>query len=168
MPNASKERASTHTRPGPGTRTGRVWEIADEITRETGRRAARSEVVERFMVEDGNPSTASTQFQYWKQDYQARPAVGAAGSSDELRDVERQSLRVATDGRVLIPLEMREAMLLDEDGRVAARVEGGGLHLISRAVAVKRVQDQARKYKSPGESVVDRFLADRRAEWGEE
>lgn len=168
MPNASKERASTHSRPGPGTRTGRVWEIADEITRETGRRATRSEVVERFVVEDGNPSTASTQFQYWKQDYQARPAAGAAGSSGELRDVDGQSLRVATDGRLVIPIEMREAMLLDEGGRVTARVEGGELRLVSRVVAVKRVQDQARKYKNPGESVVDRFLAERRAEWGEE
>ena len=34
--------------------------------------------------------------------------------------------------------------------------------------AVRRIQSRMRKYKKPGESVVDQFLADRRALWGEE
>ena len=52
--------------PGPGTRTGQVWEIADAITLEKGRRAQRHEVIERYVAENGNRNTASTQYQRWK------------------------------------------------------------------------------------------------------
>ena len=82
--------------------------------------------------------------------------------------MEPQPLKVASDGRVLIPLEMREAMFLGEDGRVTARVEAGELRLVSPAVAVQQIQARMRKLKKPGESIVDRFLAERRALWGEE
>ena len=37
-------------RPLPETQIGQVWDIADEITRQKGRRAERSEVVERFVA----------------------------------------------------------------------------------------------------------------------
>lgn len=59
-------------------------------------------------------------------------------------------------------------MLLDQDGWVTARVEGGELRLVSWTVAVKQVQAQTQKYKNPGEGVVEHFLSERRAEWGEE
>ena len=36
------------------------------------------------------------------------------------------------------------------------------------AAAVRAVQTRMQKYKKPGESIVDRFLAERRALWGEE
>ena len=68
----------------------------------------------------------------------------------------------------MIPLEMRRAMQLGEDGQVSARVEAGELRLLSQAVALRRVQSRLRRYKKPGESVVDQFLAERRAMWGEE
>ena len=42
-------------RPHPGTLTGRVWEIADEITREKGRRAERREVIERYVSREWQP-----------------------------------------------------------------------------------------------------------------
>ena len=82
--------------------------------------------------------------------------------------MEPQPLKVAPDGRILIPLEMREAIALGDDGRVTARVEAGELRLVSPAVAVRQIQARMRKYKKPGESIVDQFLADRRAMWGEE
>ena len=95
-------------------------------------------------------------------------SVSAPASSGELRQVEPQPLKVASDGRVLIPLEMREAMVLGEDGRVTARVEAGELRLVSPAVAVRQIQARMRKFKKPGESIVDQFLTERRALWGEE
>ena len=68
---------------------------------------------------------------------------------------------------MLVPAAMREAMLLDHDGHVTARVEAGELRVASPAVAVKQVQSRMRKYRKPGESVVEQFLAARPALWGE-
>ena len=59
-------------------------------------------------------------------------------------------------------------MLLEDDGRVTARVVAGELHIISPAIAVKQIQSRMRKYKKSGTSIVDQFLKDRRTMWGEE
>ena len=168
MLNSTSDRSVVRARPHPGTLTGRVWEIADEITHEKGRRAERREVIERYVAENGNRNTAGTQYQYWKKHCNELRSVSAPASPGKFRDVEPQPLKVASDGRVLIPLEMREAMVLGDDGRVTARVEAGELRLASPAVAVRQIQARMRKFKKPGESIVDQFLADRRAMWGEE
>ena len=168
MLNSTSDRSVVRARPQSGTLTGRVWEIADEITREKGRRAERREVIERYLAENGNRNTAGTQYQYWKKHCNESRSVSAPASPGKFRDVEPQPLKVASDGRVLIPLEMREAMVLGDDGRVTARVEAGELRLVSPAVAVRQIQARMRKFKKPGESVVDQFLTDRRAMWGEE
>ena len=144
-----------------------MWEVADAVTEETGRRAKRREVVERVVAENGNPNTANTQYQYWKMAYDARQRSGTSAPG-EPGSVGTQVLNVPTDGRFVIPLEMRTAMLLGEDGRVTARVEDGELRLISRSVAIKRMQREAQVYKNSNESVVDEFLAQRRAMWGED
>ena len=168
MLESAPDRAVIHARPRPGTRTGRVWEIADEITRERGRRAERREVIKRYAAENGNRNTAGTQYQYWKK-HQDEPRNAATPAPPErLRDVGPQPLKVSSDGRVLIPLEMREAMAVGEDGRVTARVEAGELRIVSPAAAVRRIQARMQKFKKPGESIVDQFLAERRALWGEE
>ena len=149
-----------HRRPGSGGKTAKVWDLADEITREKRRLAKVGEVRERYVAEGGSPNTANTQYYRWK-------AGGAAATPDSSADVVPRTLRVAPDGRLLIPAEMREAMGLGKDGAVTARVEGGELRLLSRAVAIRQVQARLRRRKRPGESVVDRFLAERRATWGE-
>ena len=149
-----------HRRPGSGGKTAKVWDLADEITREKRRLAKVGEVRERYVAEGGSPNTANTQYYRWK-------AGGAAAAPDSSADALPRTLRVAPDGRLLIPAEMREAMGLGKDGAVTARVEGGELRLLSRAVAIRQVQARLRGRKRPGESVVDRFLAERRATWGE-
>ena len=159
-------RSVIYPRPRPGTRTGRVWEVADEITRETGRRASRREVMERIVTEGGNRGTASTQYQHWKTSYEATNAPVAP--DEELRDVESQSLSVSPDGRLVIPQEMREAMLLDKDPQVIVRVEAGELRVISRRIAIRRTQRKLRPLKRPGIDEVDAFLEDRKAMWRDE
>ena len=166
--NTTSERPDVRARPRPGTRTGRVWEIADEITREQGRCAERREVIDRYAAENGNRNTAGTQYQYWKKHHDEPRNAATPAPPEQLRDVEPQPLKVSSDGRVLIPLEMREAMALGEDGRVTACVESGELRLVSPAVSVRRIQARMQKLKKPGENIVDQFLAERRALWGEE
>ncbi len=161
-----KDQPVVYPRPRPGTRTGRVWEVADEITRETGRRAFRREVVERIVTESGNPGTASTQYQHWKASYDATNR--SVAPDEDLRDVESQSLSVGPDGRLVIPQVMREAMLLDKDSRVTVRVDAGELRVVSRRVAIRRTQRKLRPFKRPGVDEVDAFLEDRKAMWGEE
>ena len=48
-----------------------------------------------------------------------------------------QPLKVGPDGRLLIPLDMRKAIALGDDGRVTARVEAGELRLVTPTVAVQ-------------------------------
>ncbi len=163
----SKDSPVLYPMPGEGTLTRRVWEIADAVTRETGRRAARRDVVERFVAENGNPNTANTQYQHWKAAFDAGDGSLETSARSEPGHAGPQSLKVAADGRVAIPQPMREAMFLGEDGHVTARVVDGELRLVARSAAIHRLQNEARAYKSPGESVVDEFLRDRRSMWGE-
>lgn len=163
---ARKDRPVIYPRPRHGTRTARVWEIADEITRETGRRASRRDVVERIVTESGNRGTANTQYQHWKTSYDATHTP--VTPDEDLRNIESQSLSVAPDGRLVIPQEMREAMLLGKDPQVTVRVEAGELRVISRRVAIRRTQRKLRPLKRPGIDEVDAFLEDRKAMWGDE
>lgn len=79
-----------------------------------------------------------------------------------------ERLRVGDGGRVVIPAAMREEMSIKPGDDLVAHVEDGVLHLISFEENLRRIQDEVSKYKKPGESVVDEFLAERRAMWGEE
>lgn len=54
-------------RPGAGTITGRVWEIADQLILD-GRDASRALVVETCMSEGINMNTANTQFSNWAKE----------------------------------------------------------------------------------------------------
>ena len=55
-----------YPRPGEGTITGKVWEIADKIQEQTGR-AEREDVIKACMEEGININTASTQYSYWRK-----------------------------------------------------------------------------------------------------
>lgn len=79
-----------------------------------------------------------------------------------------EKLKLADGGRVVIPAAMREEMGVKPGDMLIAHVESGELRLISRRMALRQAQKALAKYKKPGESVVDEFLAERRAMWGEE
>jgi AbrB family looped-hinge helix DNA binding protein len=88
----------------------------------------------------------------------------------ELASVNHTRLKVDTAGRIVIPAEMRAAMMVRPGDTVSAKVVDGEFRIVSAGVALKRVQAFARKWKAehPGESVVDELIADRREEaWRE-
>lgn len=158
-------------RPDADSRTGRVWNVADEITQQQGRRATRRQVMDRVVEEGGNANTASTQYQRWKaaQDSAAREERAADVASSKAAEgpcIDPRWLRIADDGRLLVPADMRAAMGI-EDNVIHARVEHGELRLLSRPAAIRRVQRMVAPYRRY-ESEVDSFLAERRALWGEE
>ena len=156
--------ANASPRPHSG-KTLRVWQIADEITNEKGRRATRREVRERVLAEGGNANTASTQYQAWKTNHETtQPMATRAGVP---RNVDPRLLQLTSDGRLLIPHEIRAAMELGPAGRVIASVEAGELRLVSQEVSIRRIQARLRGRRGTGASVVAQFLAERRELWGE-
>lgn len=70
------------TRPKPGTKTGFVWEVADNLSKEAGAPAPRKVVIATCVEEGINPATASTQYGKWRAYHglgkEVKPAVDAA------------------------------------------------------------------------------------------
>lgn len=158
----------------PGSEKARIWEICDRLYAERKAIPSGRDVVDIYVAQNGNEGTGFTQYSHWKkalmakQGFQEGPAVFETRPKADESEPEYVALYVSPDGRLLIPAKLREAMMLDVDGRVTASVVEGELRVISPMAAVRQVQKMAQKHKKPGESVVDEFLAERRAMWGEE
>ncbi len=145
-------------RPSSAGATRRVWEIADQITRQLHRRASRAEVIRTFTEEGGNPNTASTQYHHWKTEYEAGQAAA------EPPRVQHVSLQVKEGGRVLLPADLRAAMGIAEGDSVVGELRNGELRLMSRSAALLRAQDIVTSAVPQNVSLVDQLLAERRAE----
>jgi bifunctional DNA-binding transcriptional regulator/antitoxin component of YhaV-PrlF toxin-antitoxin module len=137
------------------------------VSRREGRKAKRQEVIRRYLEEGGNRNTASTQYYYWSQRYDASEAPSSKAS--EAARTPRFSgepvlLRVEANGRILIPGELREAMELGDEGKVAARIEDGELRLMAPRVALRRLQEKAKALGVDGRSIIDEFISEKRKE----
>jgi bifunctional DNA-binding transcriptional regulator/antitoxin component of YhaV-PrlF toxin-antitoxin module len=78
---------------------------------------------------------------------------------------QRWKLKVAADGRFVIPAAARAAMELDEDGAVTAYLQDGELRLVSRRTAIRQVQAMVKEHRENHGltgSVVDELIAERR------
>jgi AbrB family looped-hinge helix DNA binding protein len=71
---------------------------------------------------------------------------------------------VGDKGRIVIPAAIREAMGFEAGEEVEMYIENHELHLSTRWNRIKRAQERAQKFYEPGRSIVDEFLAERRAE----
>lgn len=161
-------------RPSHGQLTRRVWEIADKLMEEKGEIPRGREVVDAYLAEDPtrNEGTGFTQYSHWKRAQSGSKVGGSVrghvadetvpGPDDLLR------IEVAADGTLRLPAGVMSGLQVPKGGILSARLEDGQLVLVEPMVALRRLQGIAQKYKKPGESVVDSFLAERRAAWGEE
>jgi hypothetical protein len=145
--------------------TMRVWEIADELTASTGELARRKDVIDAYVAEGGNPNTASTQYHYWKT---ARDDQTGSQGTSPARSAAPRRLRVEVDGRVALPPDVMAALNLDGDRAVSVWVEDAELHMVAPREALKKIHGLLAPLKREGESIVDEFLAERRAMWGDE
>lgn len=84
--------------------------------------------------------------------------------ADQLQSVPYARLKIDSAGRIVIPAEMRAAMMVKPGDMVTAEVVEGEFRIVSPDVAVKRAQKLARKLLPPGVSLVDELIAERRAE----
>ena len=100
-----------------------------------------------------DPSSDAQSFSEGQAKYQATPELP-----------QRWVLKVALDGRFVIPAAARALMMLDEDGTVTARIEDGELKLISPMSAIRRIQRLIKERDQGEGSVVDELIRERRLE----
>ena len=87
-------------------------------------------------------------------------------ATDELRSVPHTRLKVDNGGRIVIPAEMRSAMMVEPGDIVTAEVVEGEFRIISPAVALKRFRAVGRAWqeKHPGVDLVEDLIEERREE----
>lgn len=66
---AAKQEQNGVTRPAAGTKTGQVWDIADQLSKSKGSRIERKHVIEEALKLGLNESTAATQYGRWMKFY---------------------------------------------------------------------------------------------------
>ena len=154
--------SSTTHRPTNGTQTGRVWELADKLSLELGRKAKRQEVIDAYAREGGNANTASTQYSHWNKGTSFAPRTLMKMAVP--LDVSPVRLEIGRDGRVLLPMEIRGALRLGESSTLTAAVQDGVLTLMSPRTAAIKLQQLVKATDTGSGSVVDELIAERRAE----
>lgn len=87
---------------------------------------------------------------------------GPAGEG--LKSVGYVRLKIDSAGRIVIPAEMRAAMMVKPGDMVTAEVVKGEFRIVSPVVAIRRAQNLAHELLPPGVSLVDELIADRREE----
>ena len=80
--------------------------------------------------------------------------------TDQLRAV----VRVDAQGRILIPAELRRAVDMHPGHMVTLLVDDGEVRVITVTTATRKIRETAAKYATPGRSLVDELIAERRAE----
>lgn len=148
-------------RPSRGTKTGRVWEIADELSKSCAGTELRQSVIKAFHAEGGNPNTAATQFSAWnkvRKDQFRKPKAAFEQNSSIFQ------LSIGKDGRVLIPVELRARMDLDNATTLNATLIGGELILTTPKSALEKLRNMVKKMDNSNVSVVDELLLERRDE----
>ncbi len=71
---------------------------------------------------------------------------------------------VGKGGVVKLPADFLKAMDVAEGDQVQLALDGDVVGVLSRAAAIRELQDQVRRYVPAGVSLVDELLAERRAE----
>ncbi|TWB56354.1 AbrB/MazE/SpoVT family DNA-binding domain-containing protein [Nitrospirillum viridazoti] len=75
----------------------------------------------------------------------------------------RANLTMASNGRVVIPAQMRSALGLADGGKVVARLVDGVVVLEPIEAAIRRAQALVRRYVPDGADLIEELAAERRA-----
>ena len=71
------------------------------------------------------------------------------------------SVRVGPKGRIVLPIEARRALGIQEGDELVAILEEDGIRLMTRKAAIRSLKEM---FKDVEGSLVDELIADRRAE----
>ena len=75
-----------------------------------------------------------------------------------------RKVRVDGAGRVVLPADMRKALNLDGGQELLVSLEAGSIRLQTIDEGLAKVRKIARRRRKSGESIVNAFIAERRAE----
>lgn len=148
-------------RPSSGTKTARVWEIADEITHKFGRLARRQEVIDQFSKEGGNPNTASTQYSQW---HSAIKSMHKTSQNQNIQNIRTQAI-IGADGRILIPLEIRNALNFSNNKLLNLIIKNGELIISPPKSALNNLRNLIASTDKNDISIVEELIAERRREF---
>ena len=79
--------------------------------------------------------------------------------------MERKTVKIDEDGRVVIPAEFRDALGLKAGDAVIFTLDGDDLGMYTLKRAINQIQETVRKYVPEGVSLVDELFRDRRREF---
>lgn len=79
-------------------------------------------------------------------------------------------LTVTQGGRIVIPAKIRKALDWKDGDKLECKLEGDALMLMTRSQKLQRAKRNLQKYfkPDPDRSIVDEFIAERRAEQAKE
>lgn len=72
--------------------------------------------------------------------------------------------RVDSVGRVVIPAEVRHRFGVEQGDEVIVELDDRGIHITTATQALNDAQDYLASYVSPGESIADELIRERREE----
>jgi AbrB family looped-hinge helix DNA binding protein len=90
-------------------------------------------------------------------------AEGTAAFVDD-REPILFSVEVKSNGRILLPAEVRKSLGVAEGEKLRGILKDGELRLATPATILRRMQERVQKLVPPGVSLVDELIAERRAE----
>lgn len=73
-------------------------------------------------------------------------------------------MKMSDGGRVVIPVEIRQALDLKEGDAVLWELRDGEASITTRAQRIRQAQALVRKHVPAGQSLADELIAERRAE----
>ena len=82
---------------------------------------------------------------------------------DAPRSVAYANLKIDAAGRIIVPAEMRAAMMAKTGDSLTAHVVDGELRVVSRAWIMRRVEEEAERFRAanPGARFADELAANR-------
>ncbi|WP_158555239.1 AbrB/MazE/SpoVT family DNA-binding domain-containing protein [Fulvimarina endophytica] len=93
-----------------------------------------------------------------------RSCTFAANDQEQERAMKLYEVPMQENGRVVLPSDLRKTLGLSKGDKVLIEAEGDEIKLTTARLRRKRAQAIAKRYARPGVSVVDEFLAEKRAE----
>lgn len=75
---------------------------------------------------------------------------------------QRITIKMAENGRVVIPADFRKALGVAAGGEIILRWEDDELRISTVQQNIERARRRARQYLKPGVSLVDELIAERR------
>lgn len=147
-----------------GSEKARIWRICDELYARNGSVPSGRDVVDIYVAEGGNVGTGFTQYSHWKKEIMAQTEAEAANDAEQPASLPFRAMTVSADGHLVLPPDVRRAMMLDTDGRVTVSVVDGELRVISPMSAVHQLQRKALSLVRAGTLVSEELIAERRAE----